>query len=87
MRDYVTWGAALAFLLTALYAVTVRREVVTLARSIGCLSSNVVEQVRWNENHALEVARLKSPGAVTNRAVNIGVAPAALVESKDTKAK
>ncbi len=77
----------MAFLLTALYAVTVRREVVTLARSLGALSSNVVEQVRWNDNHALDVARLKSPGAVTDRAVTIGVAPAALVESKDTKAK
>ncbi|MHC4940750.1 MAG: hypothetical protein ACYTHK_17555 [Planctomycetota bacterium] len=83
MRDFVTWGTALAFLLTALYAVTVRREVVTIGRSIGTLSRDVVELKRCNENHALEVSRLKSPGAVTKRAVTIGVAPATLNESEE----
>jgi cell division protein FtsL len=75
MRDFVTWGAALAFLLTALYAVTVHREVVTLGRSIGTLNREVVEQERRNENLALELSRLKSPGALTERARDLGIVP------------
>lgn len=73
MRDFVTWGVALAFLITALYAVTVHREVVTLGRSIGTLNREVVEQERRNENLALELSRLKSPGPLTERARGLGV--------------
>jgi cell division protein FtsL len=75
MRDFVTWGAALAFLLTALYAVTVHREVVTLGRSIGTLNQQVEEQERQNENLALELSRLNSPGALSERARELGVVP------------
>ncbi|MHC4953510.1 MAG: hypothetical protein ACYTGZ_06440 [Planctomycetota bacterium] len=64
MRDLVTWGTAIAFLLAALYAVTVRREMVTVGRSIGRLSHDVAEFRRRNDNLALEVSRLRSPGAL-----------------------
>jgi len=75
MRDLATWGTAVAFLLAALYAVTVRREVVALGRSIGELNRCVVEQERRNANLALEVARLRSPGTVTARARDLDVLP------------
>ena len=75
MRDLVTWGTAVAFLLTALYAVTVRREVVSLGRSIGALNREVVEQERRNANLALQAARLRSPGTITERARELDVAP------------
>ena len=64
MRDLVIWGTAVAFLLTALYAVTVRREMVTVGRSIGRLSHELAESRRRNDNLALEVSRLRSPGAL-----------------------
>ena len=86
MRDLVAWGTALAFLLTALYAVTVRREVITVARSSGALSRQVAELSRRNDNLSLEVSRLRSPGALTNRAITLGVAPLHLVDEQQ-KAK
>ena len=87
MRDWITWGAALAFLLTALYAVTVRREVIAVGRSIGTLARDVAEQDRRNENLALQISRLRSPGAVTERAAELGVAPTGVVDEKDKAAK
>ena len=50
MRDLVTWGTATAFLLAALYAVTVRREMVSVGRSIGQLSREVADSKRRNDN-------------------------------------
>jgi len=73
MRDFVTWSAATAFLLTSLYAVTVRREMVSVGRSIGQLTSDVAESKRRNDNLELEVARLRSPGALSDRANVHGV--------------
>jgi len=74
MRDLVTWGAAVAFLLTALYAVTVRRELVVVGRSIGHISHDVSELRRGNDNLQLEVSRLRSPDPLTDRAREVGVA-------------
>ena len=74
MRDLVTWGAAVAFLLTALYAVTVRRELVVVGRSIGQISHDLAEMRRQNDNLQLEVSRLRSPGPLTDRACAAGVA-------------
>lgn len=74
MRDLVTWGAAVAFLLTALYAVTVRRELVVVGRSIGHISHDVSELRRTNDNLQLEVSRMRSPGPLTDRACEVGVA-------------
>ena len=74
MRDLVTWGAAVAFLLTALYAVTVRRELIVVGRSIGQISHDVAEFRRSNDNLQLEVSRLRSPGPLTDRAREVGVA-------------
>ena len=74
MRDYVTWGAAVAFLLTALYAVTVRRELVVVGGSIGHISHDLSESRRRNDNLELEVSRLRSPGPLTERACEAGVA-------------
>lgn len=74
MRDYVTWGAAVAFLLTALYAVTVRRELVVVGGSIGHVSHDLSESRRCNDNLELEVSRLRSPGPLTERACEAGVA-------------
>ncbi|MEM8884600.1 MAG: hypothetical protein AAGD14_11055 [Planctomycetota bacterium] len=82
MRDGLTWGAAVLFLLTALYAVTVRREVVTLGRSIGTLNESVTELTRQNENLALAVSRLRSPGEVAQRAVELGVAPVPVAQER-----
>lgn len=73
MRDLFTWGTAVAFLLTALYTVTVRREVVTLGRELGELNRKIDEQVRRNENLELEAARLRSPAALRVRAEELGV--------------
>jgi cell division protein FtsL len=73
MRDFLTWSTATAFLLTALYAVTVRREMVTVGRSIGQLSQEVSEQKRRNDNLELEVSRLRSPGPLRERALVLGV--------------
>ena len=74
MRDFVTWGAAVAFLLTALYAVTVRRELVVVGGSIGHISHDLDESRRRNDNLELEVSRLRSPGPLTERACEAGVA-------------
>ena len=73
MRDFITWSTATAFLLTALYAVTVRREMVTVGRSIGQLTEEVAESKRRNDNLELEVSRLRSPGQLTERALVLGV--------------
>ena len=73
MRDFVTWSAATDFLLTSLYAVTVRREMVSVGRSIGQLSSVVAESKRRNDNLELEVTRLRSPGSLSDRARIHGV--------------
>ena len=73
MRDFVTWGAAIAFLLTALYAVTVRREVNTLGRDIGELHIRIQEQARQNQNLELEASHLRSPAALAERAASMGL--------------
>jgi len=73
MRDFITWSTATAFLLTALYAVTVRREMVSVGRSIGQLSEEVAESKRRNDNLELEVSRLRSPGPLRERALVLGV--------------
>ena len=73
MRDFLTWSTATAFLLTALYAVTVRSEMVSVGRSIGMLSHEVAESRRRNDNLELEVSRLRSPGPLSERALVLGV--------------
>jgi len=73
VRDFVTWGTAVLFLLAALYTVTVRREVVTLGRQLGELNCRIDEQVRQNANLELEAARLRSPAALRLRAEELGV--------------
>ena len=80
MRDFITWSTATAFLLTALNAVTVRGEMVTVGRSIGQLSDEVAETKRRNDNLELEVSRLRSPGPLTERALVLGVTEAGDVE-------
>ena len=83
MREFVTWGTALAFLLTALYAVTVRREIISAGRNIGALSHDVAELSRRNDNLALEVSRLRSPAALAARAAEFGVVPPKLLQDDD----
>ena len=80
MRDFLTWSTATAFLLTALYAVTVRSEMISVGRSIGQLTDEVSESKRRNDNLELEVSRLRSPGPLTERALVLGVTEQGAVE-------
>ena len=87
MRDFITWSTATAFLLTALYAVTVRREMVSVGRSIGQLSREVAESKRRNDNLELEVSRLRSPGPLSERALVLGVTEAGAIDTEGPLAR
>jgi len=87
MRDLVTWGTATAFLLTALYAVTVRREMVAAGRSIGQLSRELAETRRRNDNLELAVSRLRSPGTLSERARAMGVTETGTIDSEGSLAR
>jgi len=77
MRDGLLWGTALLFLLCALHAVTVRREVYEIGRSLDRLESAIQETSRCNDNLEIERDRLLSPEAVRERAREAGLLPAA----------
>lgn len=80
MRDVLVWGTAVALLLAALHTVHVRREVVKIARDIGRLESELTETVKRNENRALHLEALRSPGPMLRRAQEAGLLGAAATE-------
>lgn len=73
MRDLVLSVCAVLFLLAALFTVTVRREVYAEARRIGALEERLREQRRRNENAEILRARLAAPGALLERARQMGL--------------
>ncbi|HEX5138122.1 MAG TPA: hypothetical protein VFY93_14195 [Planctomycetota bacterium] len=73
MRDVLLWGAAVLFLLAALFTVTVRRDVYTEAKRIGVLEQRLHEQKKRNENAEIARERLSSPGALLERARAMGL--------------
>jgi len=73
LRDVLLWGAAVLFLLAALFTVTVRRDVYTEARRIGLLEQRLREQKKRNENAEIARERLSSPGALLDRARAMGL--------------
>ena len=73
MRDFLVWGVALLFLVTAFHTVHVRREVYRLGRDIDTLEHAVVEQRRRGDNLRLELERLASPARLKAAAEKAGV--------------
>jgi len=73
LRDVLLWGAAVLFLLAALFTVTVRRDVYSEARRIGVLEERLREQRKRNENAEIARERLSSPGALLERARAMGL--------------
>jgi cell division protein FtsL len=68
LRDLVLCAAAVLFLLTALYTVTVRRELYAEARRNALLEERLREQRRRNDNLLIRRERLAAPGALLERA-------------------
>jgi len=73
MRNALLWGTAVIFLLTALYTVSVRREVYSLAGQIGSLRTDRLEQTRTRDNLRIRRARLEAPAALRLRARELGI--------------
>jgi cell division protein FtsL len=69
----MTWVTALVFLLVALYAVAVRREVYDLGKRIGAIEADLRETRCANDNRELLKEKLLSPADLIQRARDAGV--------------
>jgi hypothetical protein len=69
----MTWVTALLFLLVALYAVAVRREVYDLGRRIGEIEADLKETRCLNDNRELLKEQLLSPADLIQRAHAAGM--------------
>ena len=69
----MTWVTALVFLLVALYAVAVRREVYDLGERIGEIEADLRETRCTNDNRELVKEQLLSPADLIQRANAAGL--------------